>query len=335
MTWDEIDWKALDRLRDGFLSGTAADGPYWRSLSDLASYDFTYGERIGWKWDAVLRELTLRGWTPPRGLLVDWGCGSGIAGRRALRTWGTAAFTGLRVWDHSPHAREFATSAARAAYPELKVATYVDDEPIGLLVLSHIINELDADAKVALERVIERAAAVIWVEPGTSVVSRELIAWRERLRGSHQLIAPCTHNAPCGLLAPGRERDWCHHFAPAPSGIYADSQWVRFGQRAGIDLRSLPYAHLVFSKPGLSAGAASLPADAARILGRPEHFKPYARVLSCDASGVDELTISRRTCGALYKQLDKTKGPLIYRWRRAGNTVEDGVALCESSAGNP
>lgn len=329
MTWDEIDWAALDRLREGFLSGSAANGPYWRSRSDLASYDFTYGERIGWKWDAVLRELRLRRWMPPPGLLVDWGCGSGIAGRRALSTWGVDAFTGLRVWDHSPHACEFATQAAREAHPELKAAVYADDEPIGLLVLSHVLNELSPAAKVALGSVIERAAAVIWIEPGTSVVSRDLIGWRESLRLTHRIIAPCTHAAQCGLLAAGRERDWCHHFAPAPPGVYADSHWVRFGQRAGIDLRSLPYAHLVLAKNRTPLTSPELPTDAARIIGRPEHFKPYARVLSCDASGVNELTIPRRTCGALYKQLDRTKAPLIYQWQRSGLSVEGATGLGE------
>ena len=71
MTWDEIDWAALDRLREGFLSGSAANGPYWRSRSDLASYDFTYGERIGWKWDAVLRELRSPGLLPDSTNLVS------------------------------------------------------------------------------------------------------------------------------------------------------------------------------------------------------------------------------------------------------------------------
>ena len=42
MTWEELDWPALDRLRAGFLEGAAAAGPYWKSSSDLASYDFTY-----------------------------------------------------------------------------------------------------------------------------------------------------------------------------------------------------------------------------------------------------------------------------------------------------
>jgi hypothetical protein len=29
MIWADLDWTLLDRLRDGFLNGTAADGPYW------------------------------------------------------------------------------------------------------------------------------------------------------------------------------------------------------------------------------------------------------------------------------------------------------------------
>ena len=50
MTWADIDWTVLERLRGLFLSGGAAHGPYWRSPAELANYDFTYGERIGWKW---------------------------------------------------------------------------------------------------------------------------------------------------------------------------------------------------------------------------------------------------------------------------------------------
>ena len=49
MTWEELDWPALERLRDKFLRGAAVTESYWESAGDLASYDFTYGERIGWK----------------------------------------------------------------------------------------------------------------------------------------------------------------------------------------------------------------------------------------------------------------------------------------------
>ena len=79
MDWSDLDWSTLDRLREGFLSGSAATGVYWKSRDDVATYDRTYGERIGWKWDQVLRELRLRSWRPASRNIVDWGCGSGIA----------------------------------------------------------------------------------------------------------------------------------------------------------------------------------------------------------------------------------------------------------------
>src|SRR5438105_9572871 len=110
MTWESLDWEILDRLRETFLSGDKTPGPYWHTITDLECYDFTYGARIGWKWDAVLHELQLRGWTPagwsaltparsdrtdvspihPLPTILDWGCGSGIAGRRVVEFFGAA-----------------------------------------------------------------------------------------------------------------------------------------------------------------------------------------------------------------------------------------------------
>ena len=75
----------LERLRGRFLAPDTRAGDYWRSEEELALYDSTFGERIGWKWDAVLSELSVRGWQPQGRRLVDWGCGSGIASRRVLR----------------------------------------------------------------------------------------------------------------------------------------------------------------------------------------------------------------------------------------------------------
>ncbi|HTQ30617.1 MAG TPA: hypothetical protein VMI53_05350, partial [Opitutaceae bacterium] len=122
MNWETLDWTALDRLRGGFLGGGAASGPYWRSRRDLSAYDATYGERIGWKWDAVLRELRLRGWAPPADTAVlDWGCGSGVAGRRVVSWLGSDRVGALRVWDQSGLAADFAAAAAEAQFPGLRV----------------------------------------------------------------------------------------------------------------------------------------------------------------------------------------------------------------------
>ncbi len=322
MTWEDLDWPALDRLRAGFLEGAPNSGPYWKSTSDLASYDFTYGERIGWKWDHVLRELKQRGWAPSSRSVFDWGCGSGVAARRVISFFGADHFDSLLVWDHSPVAGDFAAEAATRAFPTLNVAQatpgfLTSAEPVGLLIISHVLNELPPEALDGLRALVARAEAVLWVEPGTHAVSRSLGALREEFRPHFTVVAPCTHQNACPVLANGNERDWCHHFAPAPSEIFANSDWVKFGQRAGIDLRSLPYCFLALDR----SPAAAAPAGLARIIGRPEHFKPYARVLNCDATGLAELTLLKRSDPALYKQLDRTKEPLVYRWRREGNSI--------------
>lgn len=335
MNWSELDWSILDRLRDRFLRGPAGAGTYWETEADLANYDLTYGERIGWKWDHVLRELRLRGWRPSSPHVFDWGCGSGVAARRVIAGFGAATFESLIVWDQSPLACEFAAGAARAAFPELSVAAATPgyltaDEPLGLLVVSHVLNELAPEALASLRALLRRAEAVLWVEPGTSAVSRSLGALREELRAEFHLVAPCPHPGACPVFAPGNERHWCHFFAPPPPEIFADSQWVKFGQRAGIDLRSLPYCFLALDRHPPPAP----PADLSRVIGRVEHFKPYARLLNCDATGLAELELPKRADPALFKQLERTKAPLVYRWTREGNTIRAGTPLVEATSGS-
>ena len=331
MTWSELDWSSLNRHRERFLEGKPCDGPYWTSSTDVASYDLTFGERIGWKWDAVLDELRIRGWRPAAGDILDWGCGSGIAGRRVVARYGAGSFKSLKVWDHSPYATTFAQEKAQQAFPGLAVSAaskglLEGDEPIGLLVMSHILNELNAAGLDEARALISRARAVIWTEPGSHDTSRALGLLREGMAPEFRLVAPCTHSAPCPILGPGNERHWCHHFAFPPSGIFADSNWVKFGQRAGIDLRSLPYSFLALDRewPGSPAGLS-------RIIGRPEHFKPYVRLLNCDAEGLAELSVMRRDNAALCKELEKTKLPLVYKWTRNAATVASGAALRPSS----
>jgi hypothetical protein len=339
MNWEQLDWSALDRLRAGFLSGTAANGPYWQSASDLASYDFTYAERIGWKWDALLRELTLRNWKPPAGpTLIDWGCGSGIAGRRVLSAFGPAHFNALHVWDHSEHARTFAATKARETFPSLSITALPADPvsqlsalnsqlPPYTLILSHVFNELSADQRTALLALVSGAQAVLWIEPGTHADSRALASVRDQLRdGPHHIVAPCTHRETCPLFLAANERDWCHFFAPPPPGIQNDSNWVRWSHRAGLDLRSQAYSCLVLEsvRPPTSFRC---PPSAARLLGRPEIFKPYARFLACDATGLHWLELSKRTDPALIKRLDKNPPVPLYALAHDGKRVATMIPL--------
>ncbi len=327
MNWESLDWEVLDRLRETFLSGDKTAGPYWHTITDLECYDFTYGERIGWKWDAVLAELKSRGWAPAAGgTLFDWGCGSGIAGRRVLDAFGADKFARVILHDHSSLALDYAEHRAQRAYPGLATARatrrdLVGDEPIGLLVISHVVNELDDIAKAELNDLAARAQAILWVEPGTHEMSRALGGWRERLRDKFQLIGPCPHQSACGVLAAGNERHWCHFFAAPPTGVYADSGWVRFGQRAGIDLRSLPYAFLALDRRATPSEALAKE-GLSRIIGEPRLYKGYAKIFNCDAGGAAELMLQKRDAPELLKAFKHDgAGTDFHRWTHENGRI--------------
>jgi len=326
MNWESLDWEVLDRLRETFLSDERRAGPYWHTVTDLECYDLTYGERIGWKWDAVLRELRARRWSAPNpATILDWGCGSGVAGRRVIDFLGTTNVARLLLHDHSPLAVDYAAHRAKTAFPSLAIerASHRDlegDTRIGVLVLSHVLNELDDTAQAQLAGLIARSDAVLWVEPGTHEVGRALGSWRESLRSDFGVLAPCPHAGACGMFAPGNERHWCHFFAAPPASIHADSDWVKFGQRAGIDLRSLPYSFLA-----LDRRAAPLPADAARVIGEPRLYKGYAKLFSCDASGIRDLTLQRRDAPELFKSLKRGTPAGLVRWAADGGKITGAV----------
>ena len=351
---ERIDWSALERLRALFLARDAAgQAPYWQNHDTLAAYDATYAERIGWKWDALLHELRLRRWAPPAGtVLVDFGCGSGVAGRRVLEAWGAAHFAGLALHDHSPEAVAYAAARARDAFPGLPARDFSGlgksggsfqlpwDGPPGrdspgrtdatpfTLVVSHVLNELAPEPREALLALAARGAAVLWVEPGTHADGRALAAVRDRLRDGHRIIAPCTHRENCPLFTETNAREWCHFFAEPPAGVQNSPDWVRFAQRAGVDLRSQAYACLVLENQTAPATEVFGP-DAARVLGRPEVFKPYARLLACDAGGLHWLELAKRTDAALVKRLAKDPPVPLYALAHDGRRIDAATVLVE------
>jgi hypothetical protein len=300
MDWQNIDWKALERLRSAFLAGTAGAHDYWRNDRDLESYDQTFAQRIHWKWDYVLKELQHGGWAPPQGEVVDWACGSGIAARAFLAHFGTETLSRLILWDRSPVATQFAARKAREAFPSISV--WLDQPPTGdfaTLLLSHVLTELSDHQVADLLNLAVRATSVIWVEPGTSEVSRRLIAVRERLHPVFQVVSPCTHQAVCGMLTPENARHWCHHFAPSPPEVFTDGTWARFAKLAGVDLRSLPVSFLVLDKRSQPTRSDT------RVIGRPRVYKAYALVLGCNASGVGEHRYTKRDQPEAFRLLKK------------------------------
>lgn len=312
MNWDSVDWAALERMRKAFLLGTAGQKDYWRKDSDLESYDLTFAQRIGWKWDFVLEDLQRHGWQPPQGGVLDWGCGSGVAGRAFLQHYPSKS---MAVWDRSTYAMNFAARRLSERYPSVQVQKSA--APCPTLLLSHILTELSDAQLEELLSLVNAATVVIWVEPGTHPVSRRLIAIRERLRATFHTVAPCPHREMCGMLAEGNANHWCHFFATSPPSIFRDRNWARFAKMTAIDLRSLPLSYLVLDKrpPTL------VPAGTTRVVGLPRMFKGYALLLGCDATGVQEC---RLTKSALPEEFSKVrKGDVLSRqvWEREDREI--------------
>lgn len=328
--WKQVDWKAVLRLREGFLGDQAGRDDYWRNEGDLATYDATFAQRIGWKWDFLLADIARMGWTPGGGRLLDWACGSAIEARRFLSRFGPQCVRSVAIHDRSSIAMDFAAGKLKSAWPELAVSRGATAAEGDTVLVSHVLNELTAGQVDRLVEMLAPAQSILWVEPGTYETSRALIGVRERLRDKFSIVAPCTHQAVCGLLAPENERHWCHHFASAPAAASMDPDWSRFARHAGIDMRSLPLSYMVMDKRGPRIGCD--PADPAvpvvppafhayRIIGRPRIYKAYAMVFGCDQTGVRDYRMMKRHCAEEFRLMKKEESDTLQFWRMQDKDV--------------
>jgi SAM-dependent methyltransferase len=316
------EWERLREMRAGFLASEERAQPsaapdYFRAWRDVELYDATFAQRIGWKWNAALREVAHREPTLRPASVVDWACGSGAATRALLTSPVGQNVRSVRLWDRSRRAMEYAREALLEVRPELQVLLAPSGEPTGadLFLASHVLDELDTDGEAALERALRGASAAIVLESGTRASSRRLGGLRARLLGSFTPIAPCTHAASCGALA--RPDDWCHFFARPPAEVFRDAFWSEFARELGVDLRSLAYSFIALAK-----SPATQPTGLHRILGRPRMLKGRALVDACSASGVATLSLLERIDRKLFKSLDEASNePRLWRIELDGERI--------------
>lgn len=311
--FNQKDLQTLRELRATLLGmerrpeGEAAKR-YWASSRTLELYDRVFAARIGWKWEAVLDEVEQRGGLPAPKTVLDWGTGTGAAARTVLRRLGPKGRPERVVLlDRDEAAREFAAHSLRAEFPALTVETTAElpGGPFDLMLASHVLDELSDDEVKPLVAAAAAADHVLWVEPGSMVTSRRLGEQRAALLGSHDVIAPCAHRARCGLMAEGRERDWCHLFARPPAEVHTTGEWSEIRRELRIDLRSLPYSFLALRRAPVQHPAV------ARLLGRPRFQKGRVLLDLCDAEGVEARPMLKRSDKALFKALKDAAGEVV------------------------
>ncbi len=313
--WEQTDWKRLTAMRDRFLKHSADPTDYWQSREDVELYDRTFAQRIAWKIESVLRELKTRRWVPPEAPILDWGCGSGVAGRAWLDAYGKPEGEGARLslWDRSGIARSFARDKAKLRFPqaeivELKDAAQAEAAAEGaVVIISHVANELSLSGLEKLQPMLRRAAAVVWVEPGTSPMGRLLPKYRDEMADLFRPVAPCPHALVCGLRTEANQGHWCHHFGEAPAVAFSDPGWVRFGQILGVDLRSLPYSFLVLERKAVPVTTLASPPLLGRVIGRTSEQKGRMEVLWCTDTGAGMRELQKRDSGKAWRWLHKIR----------------------------
>lgn len=154
-------------------------------------------------------------WSPET--MLDLGSGPGTALWAATARWPSLRV--LSAWEREKAFTTFGRALARGSQVAAVRETrwrQVDLSRIGanesqqydLVVLGHVLNELDAETRAAV------TAAAWWmtsgllliVEPGTPVAFEIVRATRDQLLADGaRTIAPCAHDRPCPLA-----NDWCH-----------------------------------------------------------------------------------------------------------------------------
>jgi len=293
------DRHALEQLRNLFLSAVPVEAPYWANERLLELYHATFAQRIAWKWSAVLEELRQLEWMLPEGVVVDFGCGSGIAASTVLDAFGTESVRELVLIDHSECALSFATRQLKGAYPSLNVraTTEWDIPPSSTVLISHMLTELSASALEQLAIVLRRARAIIVVEPGTRYASTRVVMLREKLRGDFSIVAPCPHQQACGMLQPSSARHWCHFHAKPPSEAFTERKWARFADAFGIDVGDLSLSFIVLD----ADWQGNTPAPT-RVIGMPDVTPRDCIVTLCTAAGIGERCIRKAGDRAMYRR---------------------------------
>lgn len=303
---EKLNWQTLETLRSLFLDDSegARRKDYWSSEETLNLYDQTFAQRIGWKWQAVLKELSAKSQVPKTPSILDWGCGTGIAARTFLSHFkDEISPTHVYFYDRSAKASRFAMQKTASEYPNIKVQAWDTSASPTILLLSHVLNEVDEKTLGEIKQLISKAALTIWVEPGTHAISHKLIALREEFRAIKQILAPCPHQNRCPMTGTENAHHWCHNFAEPPSEVFHSAFWGSFSRGLKIDLRSLATSFLILSEQKIP-----LTVEGDRILGRAKRLKAHLEFILCTQDGkIEETRFQKRTDAKKFKELSDTE----------------------------
>ncbi len=243
------------------------------------------------------------GWAPAT--MLDLGSGPGTALWAATTQW--PSLRALVAWEREPALIALGLSLARASQAQavrsakwehldlraLEHTSARTSEQFDVVVLGHVLNELDAESqRQILAAAWQRTAGLLLiVEPGTSAAFEVVRAARDQLLGlGARTIAPCAHDQTCPL-----QNDWCHF----PQRLKRPEF-----QRRAREARS-EWEESKFAYAALARFATRAPIWG-RVIREPSSNKAYAEATISTAAGVARYRGLKRHRDAfrLVKQLE-------------------------------
>ncbi|MEI9887193.1 MAG: small ribosomal subunit Rsm22 family protein [Rhizomicrobium sp.] len=217
--------------------------------------------------------------------LLDVGAGPGTASWAASETWNLSR---IAMTDSNPRFLELARTLWRdrgvpADFIAQDLGHAGDLPPADLVVASYVLAEIAAAAQPRTVEKLYAAARdiLVLIEPGTPAGFDRIRAARAQLIGQGaNLLAPCTHDNACPMIAP----DWCHFSQRLPR-----SRDHMKAKGASVPYEDERYAWLAIGRDRRSAFAGQ-----ARVLAPPKDSKPGVELKLCTPQGLENRFIARR-----------------------------------------
>lgn len=224
---------------------------------------------------ALARVVEVMGDFAPASLL-DVGAGPGTASWAAAGVWPGIAVTML---DHNPHLRALAAKLMGEA--NIIAGDMARTLPqTDLVMANYLLAEFPEASAGGVARDLWRATGhmLVLVEPGTPQGFARIRAARAALieAGAH-VIAPCTHDRVCPMIAP----DWCHF-----SVRVQRSRDHKIAKGADAPFEDERYAYVAVAREVAAKGA--------RIIKPVMEAKPGITLPLCGPDGLKNEFIARR-----------------------------------------
>jgi ribosomal protein RSM22 (predicted rRNA methylase) len=218
--------------------------------------------------------------------VVDLGAGLGSASAATMLSLPPSPTRRLLLTDRSRGALRMARellerSAAAAGIPvprltclEQKLPALPDMPPRALVWLSMVLNEIEPRGRKGIDlahffkrlgRKIGPASTLVIIEPALREPGLRLLEVHDALlaAGGWKVLAPCTHQKACPLLAAAK-RPWCHfHFAWRAGRLVEE-----VADPLGLDHRRPSLSYLALRRAEEEEDAGSSP-HLARVIGDP------------------------------------------------------------------